>query len=99
MITVNAHQTAGERKMLLTGMTFGPKGGNEEELKKVSVTMSVEEALWIAIVSGQQHGSSPHNEINSCLVGNVFNRFWDDGVSDAISEYHIDTPPIKYEKD
>ena len=48
--------------MQLTAMTFGPEKGDEESLKTISVTMTVQEAIWIAKVAGQQKGSSPHNE-------------------------------------
>lgn len=61
--------------MRLNAMTFEPENGNEENLKTVTVTMTIEEALWIALVSGQQKGTSPHNGIYSCLTGAVFNRF------------------------
>ena len=34
----------------------------------------------------------------SALVGDVFNRYWEDGVDDASREIHVEIPPIKYEE-
>jgi hypothetical protein len=63
----------------------------------VTVEMTVEEALWVATVSGKQRGVSPHSGIFECMSNNVFNRYWDDGTNDARKEFPIDTPPIKYD--
>ena len=63
---------------------------------KITVEMTVEEALWIAIVSGKQRGVSPHNDIFSCMNGDVFNKYWDDGATDAMKEFNIETPPVVY---
>lgn len=62
----------------------------------VTVEMSISEAAAIAKVFG---GLSPksfsekvpaltngeHSEVYGCLVGEVFNRFWDDGVDGFLS--------------
>lgn len=69
----------------------------DENLETVTVTMTIQEALWIARVSGQQKGESPHSGIFDCLVGAVFDRFWDDGVNDASKDFNFEIPPIKYE--
>jgi hypothetical protein len=66
--------------------------------KTLTVKMTLEEALWIAKVSSKQRGISPHNSIFECLVGDVFNRYWDDGVDEALQEFPIETPPIRYEE-
>ena len=65
--------------------------------EKVTVEMTVEEALWIAKVSGKQRGESPHRGIFSCLTNDVFNRYWDDGVDDASGIFRFETPPIQYD--
>lgn len=57
----------------------------------VTVEMTIGEAAAIAkIFGGLSHNtftekvpaltSGEHDEVYSCLVGEVFNRFWDDGV-------------------
>ena len=63
----------------------------------IEVSMSIEEALWIAKIAGSQQGSSPHNGIYDCLVGDVFNRYWDTGCEGADANFNIAIPPIKYE--
>lgn len=64
---------------------------------EISVTMTVEEALWIATLAGKTRGTSPHEGIYRCLVGDVFNCYWEDGLSGAAQDYRIAIPPIKYE--
>ena len=83
--------------MELKGMTFSPDNNGDVIPKTITVEMTVKEALWIAIVSGEQKGESPHTGIFNCLNGDVFNRYWDDGADDALKEIHVETPPIKYE--
>lgn len=61
--------------------------------------MSVEEALWIAMVAGKQRGGSTHSGIYESLVGDVFNRYWDNGVNDAMREHYVEIPPIVYSKE
>jgi len=67
--------------------------------KSITVEMSIEEAVWIAIIAGKQRGESPHSEIYGCLTGELFNRFWDDGVDDAKRSHFVETPPIVYTED
>ena len=66
----------------------------EENPDKITVTMSVREAAFIAKVLGgfngdraeliQRDGPEVVGEIYSCLTGGFFNRFWDGGVKDVI---------------
>ena len=83
--------------MELKEMSFQENGDGDRIPATVTVKMTIEEALWISIVSGQQRGTSPHNRIYSCLNGDVFNRYWDDGDRDASKEIFIETPPIRYD--
>jgi hypothetical protein len=62
----------------------------------ITVTMTVEEALWIARVAEKQRGGSPHRTLYDCLVCDLFNRFWEDGVNDAAKQYPFEIPPIVY---
>lgn len=54
----------------------------------VTVEMSIADALVIAEIYGQMNGIA-HQATGAtggpydCLVGSVFNRYWDDGVIDA----------------
>lgn len=82
--------------MELKKITFAPNDEGESTPETVTVKMTAQEALWIATVSGKQKGESPHNSIFSCLNGDVFNRYWDDGTDDAIKEFPIEIPPIIY---
>jgi len=70
------------------------KFSENEEPEELTVTMSVEEATWIARIAGKQRGSSPHDEIYSCLIGSFFNKMWEDGVEGAPD---VIIPPIKYD--
>ena len=85
--------------MDLKSMTFAPDPNfdNDSMPKTVTVTMTIEEALWVTIVSGQQCGDSPHHGIWGCLFGDVFNRYWDDGVIEARKYMSFETPPVTYE--
>lgn len=56
----------------------------------VTIELTIQEAIWIAEKAGKQTGNSPHHEIYDCLVGDVFNRYWDDGVADAKRLYASD---------
>ena len=84
--------------MELKEMTFDSAEGGISTPSTVTVKMTVKEALWVAIVSGKQRGESPHSGIFDCLVGDVFNRYWEDGTDEARKNIHVDTPPISYEK-
>jgi hypothetical protein len=64
---------------------------------RIVVELTIEEALWIAKTAGSQRGTSPHTTIYSVLVGDVFNRYWEDGVADALRTHPVETPPIRYE--
>ena len=49
---------------------------------RVHVEMDIEEALWIAEMAGQKLGP-PVGSVYDCLVGDVFNRYWEDGTKGA----------------
>ena len=84
--------------MRLKGLTFTTDNEDEGAIPKtVTVEMTVQEALWIARVSGKQRGESPHSGIFDCLIGDVFNRYWDDGVDEARKVFCFEVPPIVYE--
>lgn len=82
--------------MDIKSITFSKNNDGISVPEKISVSMDVEEALWIAKVSGEQRGDSPHHGMYACLVGDVFNRYWEDGVNEASREFVFETPPIKY---
>lgn len=65
----------------------------------VSVTMTIKEALWIAKLAGKtRSGDEESHEIYNCLIGDVFNRYFEDGVDEASRWYDdVEVPPIKYE--
>ena len=65
---------------------------------EISVTLTITEALWIAKLAGQCRSCGGESqELYSCLSGDVFNRYFDDGVDEADARYHVEIPPIKYE--
>lgn len=66
---------------------------------RVTVSMTVQEALWVAIVAGKQRGVSPHTGIYNALVGDVFNRYWPGGVDEAHNLFRVQTPPIRYDEE
>jgi hypothetical protein len=67
----------------------------------VTVRMSVQEAAFMAKVTGQQStndaeavfpgGSDPSHSVYNALVGSVFNRFWDGGVDDYLADRGLNT--------
>lgn len=83
--------------MELKNLTFKSIDGRPTVPEKITVELTLQEALWVVKVSGQQRGESPHSTIFSCLIGDVFNRYWDDGVDEALLNLPIETPPIRYE--
>ncbi len=70
---------------------------DDEGIKNVTVTMTLQEALWIGKLAGKQKGASPHNTIYECLSGAVFDRFWEGGVDEALREFPVEIPSIRYE--
>jgi hypothetical protein len=60
----------------------------------VTVKMPLAEALYIAATCGKRNhpdanaimrgGAEVNSEIYDCLVADVFNRYWDCGVTDAL---------------
>jgi len=82
--------------MKLKKLEFEENVEGEALPSKVTVEMSIEEALWISLHSGKQIGISPHSGIFNCLVGDVFNRFWDNGQHDLQKELNIPLLPINY---
>jgi len=85
--------------MKLKSITFaeGEEGANPET---VTVEMTILEALWCVKVAGKQKGESPHSGIYDCLISDVVNRYWEDGIKDAQRELQveIEIPPIVYLK-
>ena len=65
-----------------------------EDLTTISVDMTIEEACWMAKVSGAiaNDHSKLHHEIYSCLVGGFFNKFYEDGVNEALHELNVALP-------
>ena len=51
----------------------------------VTVTMTIEEAAWIADKAGSSRGKvqSVTSPIYRALVDDVFNRYWEDGIDAA----------------
>lgn len=62
------------------------------EPENITVTMSLKEAIWIAKVAGQQCGEGQHREIYGPLIGDLFNRYWDDGVDEAHRQHPVEVP-------
>lgn len=75
------------------------QGDDGAEPCEVVVTMTIKEALWIALVAGKQRGVSPHWDVYCALVGDVFNRYWDDGIDGAQRQFNVPTPPVRYDED
>lgn len=62
----------------------------------ITVTMSSREALWIAKVAGKTPSPSTEcSAIYDCLVGDVFNRYFEDGLKDA---EECESTPVKIPK-
>ena len=68
----------------------------EEELKEITVTMSIDEACWMAKMTGSitNVNSKLHSEIYSCLTGAFFNKFYCDGVNEAQRKLGVVMPEI-----
>lgn len=68
-----------------------------EEMKSISVDMTVEEACWMAKLSGSINNvnSQLHSEIYSCLAGSFFNHFYEDGVNTAMTDLGVKLPKIE----
>jgi len=60
----------------------------------VSVNMTTEEAIWIAVMAGQCKGIGPHGGIYHGLTDGFFDRFWEEGVAEAEREFHVSIPRI-----
>jgi hypothetical protein len=80
--------------MQLKRMTFAPAEDGTPWPATVTVTMTIEEAVWMAAVAGRCYGDSPHHTIYGCLVGNVINRYWDDGIDGALRDTPVTLPMI-----
>jgi len=53
--------------------------------KEITVTMTLAEAVWIAKAAGKQPcGNQPTKDIWDALIGDVFNRYWDEGIDGAV---------------
>lgn len=70
--------------------------GDDENPQSVTVTMTTREAAFIAKAFGKYSPKTAGEflpgfdqvpgAVYACLVGDLFNRFWDNGVDDAIRE-------------
>ena len=78
--------------MRINQMNFDDDG-NGVQPTSLNVTITLEEAIWIAKNAGKQQGSSPHNEIYNSLCGDFFNRFWEDGINTAEMETPVEIQP------
>lgn len=85
--------------MRLESITFAEHPEQGALPATVTVEMTVEEAMWAAQLSGKQRGESPHNGVFDCLIGDVFNRYWDDGIDGALRVFSAPIPPLGYEGD
>lgn len=67
---------------------------DEGQPESVTATLSADEALFLAVVTGK-HSSNTAEElmigggrlsssVYGCLAGSLFNRFYEDGVDDAL---------------
>jgi hypothetical protein len=78
--------------MNINKVRFSKKIGHTP--KTIVVEMTVAEAAFIAKFTGKQNvhmanavmpdGHEQSSEIYDCLVGEFFNRYWDEGVDGAI---------------
>ena len=55
----------------------------DENIDKITVSMTLKEAAWIARIAGKCNDNTKEGDIYHCLVGTVFNRFYEDGVAEA----------------
>lgn len=78
--------------MKLLGLSFDDDANPD----LITVAMTRDEAILIAQVLGHMKGTVQEavfvggdevgSDIYGCLVGDVFNRYWEDGVTDALRE-------------
>lgn len=61
--------------------------GEEGALPNVlTVSMTLAEAIWIAQKAGSERGGYPTtHDIYEALTGDVFNRYWQNGVDGAVA--------------
>ena len=73
------------------------KFSKKVNLKNITVIMSIEEAAWFAKVIGNitSVNSKIHNEMYRCLVSELFNKHYYDGVDEAIKELGVVIPKQK----
>lgn len=82
--------------MKLITISFAENGEGDPYPDRVTVEMSKDEALILALLVGMTNdldrnammpgGGALGSDIYDCLVGSVFNRYWEDGVKDALRE-------------
>ena len=79
--------------MKLLSMTFSEL--NDDQCPStVTVEMDIREAALMAKLFGQMRPTESQGATAyDCLVGDVFNRYWDDGVDEALRELGLNTPP------
>lgn len=79
--------------MQLLSMTFAPIK-NEQCPATITVEMGVREAALIAKLFGRLSKTESHGaEVDNCLVADVFNRYWDEGVDEALIDLALTSPP------
>lgn len=76
--------------MKIRALTFD----DEQNPETVTAELTIEEAAYLAKLTGQQTGitanqimpggDEPSHEIYDCLISNVFNTFYEDGVNDYL---------------
>lgn len=74
--------------MKLLSIDFTTDNDGDAYPRTVTVEMSISDALVIAEIYGQMNGiahqaTGATGDVYDCLVGSVFNRYWDDGTNDA----------------
>lgn len=80
--------------MKLERITFAPDEEGTPWPATVTATMTIEEAVWMAAVVGECCGESQHRTIYNCLIGDVINRYWDDGIDGALRDTPVTLPRI-----
>lgn len=67
--------------------------------EEITATFSIKEAIFIGKVTGKTRGGiQPAHDIWTALIGDVFNRYWYDGIDEADSKLNVEIPPIRYEE-
>lgn len=86
--------------MKIKALTFDEHGQPEQ----ITFTISLPEAIYLALLLGSQSGRTANETLSkngdvinaSCyytVSGEVFNRYWDNGVEEARSQYLAQPSP------